>query len=50
MIVNFRVRGISRGIYKLARTFKIIKKKLKKKTSYFNLKERKSIVDPFIYN
>jgi hypothetical protein len=49
MIVNFRVRGINQGIYKLARTFKIIKKN-KKKTSYFNLKERKSIVDPFIYN
>jgi hypothetical protein len=26
MVVNFRVRGISRGIRKLARTFMLIKK------------------------
>jgi hypothetical protein len=29
MIVNFRTRGISRGTYKITRTFTLIKKKSK---------------------
>jgi hypothetical protein len=38
MIVNFRARGISRGVFKMAQTFTLIIIKKKDKTHYLKIK------------